>query len=102
MALLHHRTGLRDHLINNNLGGLLLIDDSSDLAHQEWTSVVESVIIDVVGKVLHIVLNGDNAFSSELLNLLGAVLFPVLDIGVVADTERTALLYVSSEITYKL
>lgn len=95
VALLHHRTGLRDHLVNNSLGGLLLLDDSSNLAHQEGTSIVESVIIDVVGQVLHIVLNRDDTLPGELLNLLSAVLLPVLDVRVVADSERTALFHIS-------
>lgn len=45
-------------------------------------------------------LNGDDTLRSELLNLLGAVLLPVLDVGVVADTERAALWQVSTTHTY--
>lgn len=87
---LHDSTGIGDELVHDGLGGLLLVNDSGDLAHQERTGVVEGIIIDVIREVLHIVLDGDDTLGGELLDFLGAVLLPVLNVGVVADAERAA------------
>ena len=91
MALVQELRSLVDQLVNNGLGRLLLVDHSSGLTHQVRTSVVNVVIVNVVGHVLKVVLNGDNTLASELLDFLGAVLLPVLDVFVLADTEGTAL-----------
>jgi len=91
VALLKESSGISDELIHNGLGGLLLVNNSSNLAHQEGTSVVESVIINVIGQVLHIVLDGDNTLRGKLLDLLVTVLLPVEDVRVLANTEGTTL-----------
>ena len=36
-------------------------------------------------------LDGDGAFCGEGLDFLGAVIFPIADVGVVADAEGAAL-----------
>lgn len=53
--------------------------------------VVQSIVIDFVSEVLEVVFDGDDALDCEILDLLRAVLFPVLDVGVVTDTQRSAL-----------
>lgn len=94
VALLDPSNGIVDQLVDDGLGGLLLVDHGGGLAHQVGTGVVNVLVINVIGQVLHVVLNGDDTLGSELLDLVGAVLFPVLDVGVVADTERTALRWI--------
>lgn len=91
MALVNVISGILDELVDDSLGGLLLIDDGGSLAHQVGTSVVDCLVVYVIGQVLEVVLDGDNALGGELLDILGAVLLPVLDVFVFADTERTAL-----------
>jgi hypothetical protein len=91
VALLEKLSGISHELINDSLSRLLLVDNGGNLAHQEGTGVVQSVIIDIVGKVLHVVLDGDDTLGGELLDLLGAVLLPVNDVRVLANTEGTTL-----------
>ena len=91
VALLQQCSGVIDKLVNNSLGGLLFIDNSGNLTHQIRTGVVESVIINIIGQVLEVVLHRDNTLGSELLDLLGTVLLPVQDVGVLADTQGTTL-----------
>lgn len=91
MALVDVISGIVDQLVDDGLGGLLLIDNGGSLTHQVGASVVDCVVVDVIGQVLEVVLNGDNTLSGELLDILGTVLLPVLDVGVLADTEGTTL-----------
>ena len=91
MALGEKNSGIVNKLVDDGLGGLLLVDDGRNLAHQEGTGVVEGLVIDIVGKVLKVVLDRDDTLGGELLDLVLAVLLPVGDVGVVADTEGTAL-----------
>ena len=83
--------GSVNHLIHDFLCRLPLVRDSGDFAHQEGSCVVHGVVIDVVAEGLEVVFDGDCAFGSELLDLRCAVLFPVLDVRVVADPEGTTL-----------
>ena len=80
-----------DHLIHNLLGALLLIHHRRGLAHQERARAVHGVVVDVVAEGFKVVLDGDGAFGGEGLDFLGAVFFPVTDVGVVADAEGAAL-----------
>lgn len=91
VALLEQDSGISNELINDSLGRLLLVDNGGNLAHQEGAGIVQSFIVDIIGQVLHIVLDGNNTLGGELLNLLVAVLLPVNDVGVLADTEGTTL-----------
>lgn len=91
VALLQQNSGISDKLINDSLGRLLLVDNGGNLAHQVGTGIVQSVIIDIIGQVLHIVLDGDDTLSGELLNLIVAVLLPVDDVRILANTEGTTL-----------
>lgn len=91
MTLVQKVRSIVDQLVNNRLGRLLLVDHSSGLTHQVGTSVVNVVVVNVVGHVLKVVLNGNNTLGSELLDLLSTVFLPVLDVFVLADTEGTAL-----------
>lgn len=83
-----------DHLVNDDLGGLLLIDDSGDLAHEEGAGVVHGVVIKLVLLVepLNVVLDGDDTLAGELPDLILALSLPVGDVSVVADTERATLI----------
>lgn len=91
VALLKQSSSVSDELINDSLGGLLLVNDGGDLAHQERTGVVKSFVVHIVGQVLKIVLDGNDTLGSKLLDLLGTVLLPVHDVGVLANTQGTAL-----------
>lgn len=91
MALLQQISGIVNKLINNSLGRLLLIDDGSDLAHQEGTGVVQGLVVNVIRQVLHVVLDRDDTLGGQLLDLLLAVLFPVGDVGILANTKGTTL-----------
>ena len=99
MALVDVISGIVDQLVDDGLGGLLLIDDGGSLAHQVGASVVDCVVVDVIGQVLEVVLNGDNTLSGKLLDILGTVILPVLDVGVLADTEGTTLFSCQQQIT---
>lgn len=96
MARLHEDGSLVDQLVNDSLGRLLLVHHSGRLAHQEGTSVVNRLVIDIVRQVLKVMLDGNNTLRSQLLDVFGAVFFPVLDVRVLADTERTTLGHVSN------
>lgn len=91
MALGEKNSGIVNKLVDDGLGGLLLVDDGRNLAHQEGTGVVKGLVIDIVGKVLKVVLDRNDALGGELLDLVLAVLLPVGDVGVIADTEGTTL-----------
>lgn len=87
VTLLQESSSIRNELINNSLGGLLLVHNSSDLTHQEGTGIVQGVIINIIGQVLKVVLDGDDTLGSKLLNLLGAVLLPVQNVRVLTDAQ---------------
>jgi hypothetical protein len=80
-----------DHVVNNLLGWQLVVGHGSGLAHEEWSGIVEGIVINIITHRLHVVLNWNLASSGELLDLLSAVLLPVGNVWVVADTERTSL-----------
>ena len=87
----HLLNGVADHLIDNRFGALSLIDHCCGLAHQERPRIVHGLIIDVITQGLEVVLNRYSAFRCEFLDLLRAIGFPVLDVGVGADTEGPSL-----------
>lgn len=91
VALGQKNGGVVNELINDTLGGLLLVDHSSDLAHQIWAGVLKIFVINVIGDVLHVVLNRDDTLGSKLLDLLGTVVLPVEDVLVLAHTQGTPL-----------
>lgn len=91
VALLEQNSGIPDELINDSLGRLLLVDNGGNLAHQVGTGIVQSVVIDIIGQVLHIVLHGDDTLGGELLDLIVTVFLPVDDVRVLANTEGTTL-----------
>lgn len=97
VALGHLNSGIVDQLVNNSLGRLLLVDHSSGLAHQVRTGVVDRVVINVIRKVFKVMLDRNDTLGGQLLDIRGAVFFPVLNVGVLADTERTTLDQVSDE-----
>ena len=70
MALLHQSCSVSDELIHNGLGGLLFIDNSGHLAHQEGTGVVHHIVINIIGQVLKVVLDGDDALGGEVFDFL--------------------------------
>lgn len=78
---------ITDQLINNSLGRLLLVNDSGSLAHQEWTGIVHSLIIDVITELLEVVLDWDHTLGGQVLDLLLSVLLPVADVLVLADAH---------------
>jgi hypothetical protein len=102
-ALLQLGNSIVDKLIDNRLGGLLDVDNSGGLAHQEGAELLKRVIILVVvgllggldnGRLLAAVedlvevgLVGDGTLCGELLHLLLAVGLPVVDVGVVAHAH---------------
>lgn len=102
-ALLQLGNSIVDELIDNSLGGLLDVDNSSSLAHQEGAELLQRVVILLVvgllggldnGRLLAAVedlveigLVGDGALGSELLHLRLAVGLPVVDVGVVAHAH---------------
>lgn len=99
VALLHPLDGIVDELVDDGLGGLLLVDDGGALAHEEGAELLKRVVLiillrSVVGIVVggvhdlvEVGLIGDGALGGELLHLLGAVHLPVVDVVVVTDTH---------------
>ena len=98
VALRHLNSGIVDQLINNCLSGLLLVDHSSGLTHQVRTGVVNRVVINIIRQVFKVVLDRNDTLGGQLLDILGTVFFPVLNVGVLADTERTTLDQVSDKL----
>jgi len=90
VTLLDPCSGISNQLVNNSLGALLLVHNSGGLAHQERSCVIHSIVINVITQSLKVVLNGNNTLARKLLDLRSAVLLPVFDICVIADTERSA------------
>lgn len=81
--------GIANKLVDNSPSRLLLVDNSSGLAHQEGSGVIHSLVIKVVTHLLEIVLDGDYTLAGELLDLVLPVLLPVGDVGVSPHAERT-------------
>jgi len=79
--------GITDQFVNDCLCALPLIDNRRGLAHEEWSCIVQSVIIDVIAHVLNVVLDGNMALGGQLLDLSLPVLFPILDVGVSSHTQ---------------
>ena len=79
------------HLIHNLFSALLFIHHCRGFAHQKWACVVHGFVVDVVAEVFEVVLYRDGAFGCEVFYFLGAVFFPIADVGVVADAEGSAL-----------
>lgn len=98
VALRHLNSGIVDQLINNCLSGLLLVDHSSGLTHQVRTGVVNRVVVNIIRQVFKVVLDRNDTLGGQLLDILGTVFFPVLNVGVLADTERTTLDQVSDKL----
>jgi len=90
VATLELVNGTLDNLVDDLPGGLALVDQSSNLAHQMGAALLKSLLINVLGEVLHVMLDWDLASGGEFPNLGLAVLFPVLDVWVALDTKRTA------------
>ena len=87
LALVDGLDGITNKLINESLCGLLLVDSGGSLTHQEWAGVVHGLIIDIITELLKVVLDWDYALRGQLLDLLCAVLLPVVDIVVLADAH---------------
>lgn len=92
VTLLQRLHSIGDKLIDNGLGRLGLVNNSSDFAHQPRTCVVKNIVVNIVGQILEIMLDRDDTLRSQVLNLLLTVLFPVLNVCVVADTKWSTLL----------
>lgn len=59
--------------------------------HQEWSGLVHHFIRNIISQGLKVMLDRDFALCSKLLDFLRTLVFPVLDILIGADTERTTL-----------
>jgi hypothetical protein len=84
-------------LIHNSLGRLLLVDNSSALAHQVRSVLVQQILIVVaiiitssLGELVEIGLVGNNTLGDELLNLGLTVGLPIIDVVVVTNTHGAA------------
>lgn len=62
-------------LVHNRPRALALLNDCSDLAHQEWSGVVHCVVVKVVAHLLKVVLHWQYALAGELLDLVLSVLW---------------------------
>jgi hypothetical protein len=91
LPLIQPSDGIPNHLVDNGLGALPLVDHGGSFAHQEGAGVVHGLVVNVVAEFLEVVLDGDGAFGGQFFDFSGPVLFPVLDVRVVADSERSAL-----------
>lgn len=99
VAALDRGNSVMHELVHNSLGGFLLVDNSSALAHQERTELVKRVLIIIIalalgGLLVHnlieISLVGDCALGGQLLHLSLAVLLPVADVVVGTHAHGTA------------
>lgn len=78
---------ITNKLIDDGLRGLKVVDNSGSFTHQPRAGVVQRLVIDIVRKFLKVVFNRDDTLLGKFLNIGRAVLFPVLDIWVVANAE---------------
>jgi hypothetical protein len=88
LSLLDPRNSIADQLVNNSLGTLLLVHYGGGLAHQPGAGRVHNLVGDIITHGLEIVLDGNDTLAGQLLDLLRAVLLPVLDVRVVAHPHR--------------
>lgn len=95
VALCQEDSSVVNQLVDDGFGRLLVVNDSGSLTHQVRTGVVNRVVINVIRQVLEVVLDRDDTLGGEFLDLLGAVVLPVLDVGVLADTKGTTLVRIS-------
>lgn len=84
-------------LIHDSLGRLLLVDDSSTLAHEVRSVLVQQILVVItivvtssLGELVEVSLVGDNSLGDKLLDLSLTVDLPVIDVVVVTDTHGTA------------
>lgn len=115
VTLLDPKNGVVDKLVDDGLGWLLFVDDSSALAHEvraELLKRVIAVIVIILGVVVgagstaavafdsavltasfatHVLLEvdlvGNGALGNKLLHLLATVRLPVFNVRVLADTH---------------
>ena len=79
---------LPNHLIHNLLRTLPLIDHRRRLAHKEWPRVIHGVIVNVIPQRLKIMFHGYSPLGREFLDLLRAIVLPVLNIRVLPHPQR--------------
>lgn len=82
--------GITNHLINDHLGALPVVHHRGSLAHQERSCVIHGIVINIVTHALKVEFDGNVALRGQVLDFGLAVLFPVGDVGVVADAEWAA------------
>lgn len=90
VVCLNNAHGTSNHLINDLPRALPLVHNSSGLTHKERSCVIHGVIIDIISKTLHVPFDWNCSLACELLDLVLAVLFPVSNVWVVANAERSA------------
>lgn len=97
VASLQPSNGIVHKLINDSLGRLLLVDNSSTLTHEVRSVLVKDVLVVVVfalagafSELVKIGLVGNDTLGDELLNFCLAVGLPVINVVVVTDTHGTA------------
>lgn len=97
LQLRHHfpifvndRDSLRYHLIDDDLCRFSLVDDRSRQSHQVGSRIVHLFVGQVVAFGVEIVLDRDDTFVGQVFDLVLSVLFPVGDVGIAADTERSS------------
>lgn len=93
IASLQPFDGITDHLVNNLLGWQFVVDNGSGFTHKERSGIVEGIIVNIIAQGFHIVFDWNLSSASELLDLLSAVLLPVGDVWIIADTKWTTLSY---------
>lgn len=93
IPFLHPLDGIRDHLVHDSLGALLLPHHCRGLAHEEWPSVVHGLVIDILGS-FKVMFDGNDTFAGQVLDLLCSILFPILDVRIVAHPEWSSLIMI--------
>lgn len=82
---------ITNELVDDGLCGLDLVNDSGSLTHQPGAGIVQCLVIDIVVKLLKVVFDRNDTLRSKILDISSAVLLPVLDVWVVANTEWSSL-----------
>ncbi|KAI3485919.1 hypothetical protein L1887_50573 [Cichorium endivia] len=88
VAVPEHSDGLVDHVVDDFLGGLDVVDDRRALAEEEALSGL-CLLRALLVVVLEVVVDGNDALVRELLDLVRTRL-PVQDVGRLEETQRTA------------
>jgi len=88
-ALLQLLHCLSDHFVHDSLSGHLIVDNGSDLTHQERARIIHNFIVELPAtlQLLDITFIGNYSLTRQFRNLVPAIGLPVRNVRVVTDSQ---------------